>query len=111
MQTIHSVVEASHQHTIGCSCLKAWTKFQASGQFTNYIKKVQHSVEAELQQGVFNDVNEIGTSKKSASQKRIAAKAPAGWENTVKHMKQHKEITNPYALAWYQKDKGDTPHK
>lgn len=36
--------------------------------------------------------------------------APPGWEGTVKRMKKHPEITNPWALAWYMKGKGDTSH-
>lgn len=32
--------------------------------------------------------------------------APPGWEPTVKAMKKHGEIDNPYALAWYLKGKG-----
>lgn len=48
----------------------------------------------------------------SAKKKKeeMEAKAPPGWEGTVKHMKKHPEITNPYALSWYMKKKGDTPH-
>jgi hypothetical protein len=38
------------------------------------------------------------------------AVAPPKWEGTVKHMKEHKEITNPYALAWDMKNKGAKPH-
>ena len=37
-------------------------------------------------------------------------KAPPGWEGTVKHMKKHKNIDNPWALAWSMKNQGDTPH-
>lgn len=37
--------------------------------------------------------------------------APPGWEGTVKAMKKHKDIDNPFALAWSMKNKGDTPHK
>jgi len=37
------------------------------------------------------------------------AVAPPGWEKTVKKMKKHDEIDNPYALAWHMKNKGDTP--
>jgi hypothetical protein len=44
-----------------------------------------------------------------ADQQQVAV-APPGWENTVKHMKKHKEIDNPWALAWHMKNKGDTPH-
>lgn len=39
------------------------------------------------------------------------AVAPPGWENTVKEMKNHKDISNPFALAWSMKDKGYTTHK
>ena len=35
--------------------------------------------------------------------------APPGWENTVKKMKKHDEIDNPWALAWHMKNKGDKP--
>ncbi|HET8688773.1 MAG TPA: hypothetical protein VFM18_19320 [Methanosarcina sp.] len=36
--------------------------------------------------------------------------APEGWEGTVKKMKKHKEIDNPWALANYMKDKGYKSH-
>lgn len=29
--------------------------------------------------------------------------APSGWEGTVRGMKKHKEIDNPFALAWSMK--------
>ena len=32
--------------------------------------------------------------------------APEGWEETIKGMKKHPEIDNPFALAWWMKDKG-----
>jgi hypothetical protein len=37
--------------------------------------------------------------------------APPGWEGTVRKMKSHKEISNPYALAWHMKNKGMKSHK
>lgn len=37
--------------------------------------------------------------------------APPGMEGTVKAMKKHKEIDNPYALAWSMKNKGYKSHK
>jgi len=37
--------------------------------------------------------------------------APPGWEGTVKAMKKHPDIDNPWALSWYMKGKGDVPHK
>lgn len=37
--------------------------------------------------------------------------APPGWEKTVKAMKKHKEIDNPYSLAWHMKNKGFKSNK
>lgn len=37
--------------------------------------------------------------------------APEGWEGTVKAMKKHDEIDNPWALAWHMKNKGYKSHK
>ena len=37
--------------------------------------------------------------------------APKGWEGTVKAMKKHKDIDNPWALAHYMKNKGSKSHK
>ena len=37
--------------------------------------------------------------------------SPPGFEGTVKAMKKHKEIDNPYALSWYMKNKGYSSHK
>lgn len=39
------------------------------------------------------------------------AVAPPGWEGPVKEMKKDRDIDNPWALAWYMKNKGDKPHK
>jgi hypothetical protein len=36
--------------------------------------------------------------------------SPPGWKGTVKAMKKHKDITNPFALARSMKKKGDKPH-
>ena len=36
--------------------------------------------------------------------------SPPGWKGTVKAMKKHKEIDNPWALAWHMKNKGNKPH-
>lgn len=42
--------------------------------------------------------------------KKVAV-SPPGWEKTVKKMKEHSEITNPYALAYWMKEKGYMPKK
>lgn len=44
------------------------------------------------------------------SQTEEVAVAPPEWEDSVKKMKKHPEIDNPWALAWYMKNKGYTPH-
>lgn len=42
---------------------------------------------------------------------QLYEKAPQGWEGTVKAMKKHKEIDNPYALTNWMKNKGYKSHK
>lgn len=37
--------------------------------------------------------------------------SPPGWEGTVQHMKEHSEIDNPWALAWWMDEQGYTSHK
>ena len=37
--------------------------------------------------------------------------SPPGFEGTVKAMKKHSDVDNPYALAWYMKKKGYKSHK
>jgi hypothetical protein len=41
----------------------------------------------------------------------LEEKAPEGWEGTVKAMKKHKDIDNPWALAHWMKNKGMKSHK
>lgn len=41
----------------------------------------------------------------------MAESAPKGWEGTVKAMKKHKDIDNPFALANWMKNKGMKSHK
>jgi len=44
-------------------------------------------------------------------EEQVNEKAPEGWEGTVKAMKKHPEIDNPWALAQYMKKKGYKSHK
>lgn len=41
----------------------------------------------------------------------ISEASPPGFEGTVKAMKKDKDIDNPYALAWWMKNKGYKSHK
>jgi len=45
------------------------------------------------------------------SREELDEKAPPGFEGTVKAMKKHPEIDNPYALSWYLKNKGAKSHR
>lgn len=49
--------------------------------------------------------------KHGISDKDLHESAPPGFEGTVKAMKKHKDITNPFALAWSMKNKGYKSHK
>ena len=46
-----------------------------------------------------------------AMENSVSEVAPPGWEKTVKAMKKHKDIDNPFALAWSMKNKGYKSHK
>lgn len=48
---------------------------------------------------------------KLSGPKTVDESSPKGWEGTVKAMKKHKEIDNPWALAHYMKNKGYKSHK
>lgn len=42
--------------------------------------------------------------QKLSTNKKVAV-SPPGWGGTVEHMKQHKNITNPWALVWHMSKK------
>lgn len=71
---------------------------------------------------VVENLIELGSSGKTLSMQHydqvvsnndqsVSEKAPKGWEPTVKAMKKHKEIDNPFALAHWMKGKGYKSHK
>jgi hypothetical protein len=41
--------------------------------------------------------------------REMQSKAAPGWEGTVKKMKKHSDIDNPFALSWWMKQQGYTP--
>ena len=49
--------------------------------------------------------------KRALTPKPVQEVAPPGFEGTVKAMKKHKDIDNPFALAWSMKNKGYKSHK
>jgi hypothetical protein len=48
---------------------------------------------------------------RAMSEENIQEVSPPGFEGTVKAMKKHGEVDNPWALAWYMKNKGFKSHK
>jgi len=69
---------------------------------------------AELMRNIENDYRRRSLSeivKSIAKSTILKEKSPPGWKGTVEAMKKHKEIDNPFALAWYMKRKGYKSHK
>ena len=62
---------------------------------------------ADYLDAVFNAVD----SEHDMGEEEMAEVAPKGWEPTVKAMKKHKEIDNPYALSNWMKNKGYKSHQ
>lgn len=81
-------------------------------------------MKADMQQGKFSDggesvrfgnlnskqIKQQSDKEIEAEIKKLEAKSPPGWGGTVKHMKEHTDIDNPFALAWYMKNKGYKSH-
>jgi hypothetical protein len=71
----------------GCTVSAQWQKFQKDPTYKSMINA--HRVRG----------------------KNMEAVSPPGFGGTVKHMKtDHKDISNPHALAWYMYEKGDKSH-
>ena len=47
----------------------------------------------------------------AALRKEHDAVAPPGWEHSLKRMKKHKDISNPWALSWWLKNRGAKPSR
>lgn len=92
---------ASHMHKSG---LEAGVKIGRGDSFDVDAPNQQKALKR--LRGVSKAINKIGATEDTALES-----APKGWEGTVKAMKKHKEIDNPYALANYMKNKGYKSHK
>jgi hypothetical protein len=73
----------------------------------NIVKRFREAEE----QAAITRPSPAAITRPTPASEEVEAVAPPGWEDTVKKMKKHKEIDNPWALAWHMKNKGDTPHK
>lgn len=79
----------------------------ASSKVSKSMIDAVNSVLAE--KPVVEETKEVQTLSEETTQ--VAEVAPPGFEGTVKAMKKHKDIDNPFALAWSMKNKGYKSHK
>jgi len=77
----------------------------ASSKVSKSMIDAVNSVLAE--KPVVEETKEVQTLSETT---QVAEVAPPGFEGTVKAMKKHPEISNPFALAWSMKNKGYTSH-
>jgi hypothetical protein len=57
------------------------------------------------------EVQQPVVSKNMLSEEKVVSEvSPPGWSGTTKAMKKHKNIDNPFALAWSMKNKGAKSH-
>jgi len=95
-----------------------------------YLKRIPEIVTEgiELQEGRMKELHTLIQQGKSAEEiakimkldvktiqslmpkEEVNEVSPPGWGGSVKAMKKHADIDNPYALAWHMKNKGDKPH-
>lgn len=76
----------------------------------------EKNIPAWIQDHITNAENYIDQANTSyheygSEEQPMTEKTPEGWEGTVKAMKKHKDIDNPFALAHYMKSKGYKSHK
>lgn len=69
-----------------------------------------HDLLASDRSNLLRELNDSAARAKRQSSKAINEVSPPGFKGTVKAMKNHKDIDNPYALGWYEKNKGDKSH-
>lgn len=83
---------------------KNWKAAWALIQKTTKVNLFGKEFEATIKSG------ETAAGRKKKNPKPHWEVSPPGWKGTVKAMKKHKDIDNPWALAWWMKDQGDKPH-
>jgi hypothetical protein len=94
---------------------KKWKVFPGRGQYADdkWEMKQYYDLQAWAQRK--SDATgkkwEVFRTGEPPTAESIEEKAPPGFKGTVKAMKKHKEIDNPFALAWSMKNKGYKSHK
>ena len=94
--------------------LEGWVQAKIT-KAAEYITSVHNNMEYEKSKPATIGNGEMAPADKNLSQmaesvEPLEEKAPEGWEATVKRMKKHKEIDNPWALAHWMKSRGYHPH-
>ena len=90
--------------------LEGWVQAKIT-KAAEYITSVHNNMEYEKTKPATIGNGEMSPADSSGAmmEAAITEKAPEGWEATVKKMKKHKEIDNPWALAHWMKSKGYQP--
>ena len=88
--------------------MMAIKRIQAYAHWGMYNAKTSPQRLVEVVQRIAKEVDALV--KSMTFPKKMEEKSPPGWSGTVKAMKKHKDIDNPFALAWSMKKKGDKPH-
>jgi hypothetical protein len=85
----------------------------ASASIRMYKALQQAKEKREREERLGNELlNKKPTEQKPVQKEEVVVEvAPPGFEGTVKAMKKHKDIDNPWALAWSMKNKGYKSHK
>lgn len=91
--------------------LEGWVQSKIT-KAADYISSVYNNMQYEKNKptSVGNGMGAPADADQGLNEEVIEEKAPEGWEATVKRMKKHKEIDNPWALAHWMKSKGYHPH-
>lgn len=94
---------------------KKWKVFAGRGTYADDYREKQHYQQLKA----WADKKSAATGKKwtvhvtgePPTLENVAEVSPPGFKGTVKAMKKHKDIDNPFALAWSMKNKGYKSHK
>jgi hypothetical protein len=91
--------------------LEGWIQSKIT-KAADYISSVYNNMQYEKSKptSVGNGMGTPADADQGLNEEVIEEKAPEGWEATVKRMKQHNQIDNPWALAHWMKSKGYHPH-
>lgn len=90
--------------------LEGWMQSKIT-QAADYINAVYNAMQYEKSNAKAIGAGDGTPADPDQPPETVRESAPAGWEKTVKSMKKHKEIDNPFALAHYMKKMGYKSHK